>query len=104
MTTLSTVPTLLAAARAGRYAIPAFNILDVTTMDGVLRAAAERRSPVIVQAAAVTARTRGPAALAAAFRTLRAELGATANLQLGQCDQLALIDTCPDAGWDALDP
>jgi len=96
------LPVLLAAARAGSYAVPAFNVIDVATMDGVLRAAVEADSPVIVQTAAVTARTWGPTALAAAFMTLRAELGATAILQLDHCDQRLLIDACLDAGWDAV--
>jgi fructose-bisphosphate aldolase class II len=93
---------MLTAARAAGYAIPALNVVDVATMDGVLRAAVEARSPVIVQTAAVTARTWGPATLAAAFRTLRAKLGATAVLQLDHCDHLTLIDACLDAGWDAV--
>jgi ketose-bisphosphate aldolase len=97
-----TLGSILGAARARGYAVAAFNVLDVVTMDGVLRAAADGRSPVIVQTAAVTARTWGPSTLAAAFRTLRAELGATAILQLDHCDQLALIDACLDAGWDAV--
>jgi len=32
--TTPTLPSLLAAARAGGYAIPAFNVVDVATMDG----------------------------------------------------------------------
>jgi len=100
--TTPTLPSLLAAARAGGYAIPAFNVVDVATMDGVLRAARGCDSPVIVQTAAVTARTWGPGTLAAAFRTLRIELRATAILQLDHCDQLDLIHACLDAGWDAV--
>lgn len=99
---MSALSTLLGRAQANRYAVPAFNVIDVATMDGVLRAAAEARSPVIVQTAAVTARTWGPATLAAAFRTLRDELHTTAILQLDHCNQHALIDACLDAGWHAV--
>ena len=102
MTALPTLPSMLAAARAGGFAIPAFNVIDVASMDGVLRAAADGDSPVIVQTAAVTARTWGPATLAAAFRALREDLGATAILQLDHCDQVGLIDACLDAGWTAV--
>jgi Fructose-bisphosphate aldolase class-II len=93
---------LLGAAREGGYAVPALNILDVATIDGVLRAAADARSPVIVQTAAVTARTWGPSTLDAAFRTLRDRHGATAILQLDHCDDRAHIDACLEAGYDAV--
>jgi fructose/tagatose bisphosphate aldolase len=49
---------MLAAARAGGYAVPAINVIDVATMDGVLRAAAKADSPVIVQTAAATEASR----------------------------------------------
>jgi fructose-bisphosphate aldolase, class II len=71
-------------------------------MDGVLLAAAEAASPVIVQTAAVTARTWGPATLAAAFRALVARSGAAAGLQLDHCSDDGLIDACLVAGWDAV--
>ena len=71
-------------------------------MDGVIRAAAEAQAPVIVQTAAVTARTWGPATLAAAFRTLAERTSVTAILQLDHCDDPALIDACLAAGWDAV--
>jgi fructose-bisphosphate aldolase class II len=97
-----TLPIMLAAARAGGYAVPAINVIDVATMDGVLRAASECRSPVIVQTAAVTARTWGPATLAAAFRALTERTRTTAVLQLDHCSDRKLVDACLDAGWDAV--
>lgn len=93
---------LLGAARAGGYAVPAINVVDVTSMDGVILAAVESRSPVIVQAAAATARTWGPSVLAAAFAALVARAPVEAILQLDHCSDLVLIDACLEAGWDAV--
>jgi fructose/tagatose bisphosphate aldolase len=93
---------MLTAARADGYAVPAFNVIDVATMDGVLRAAAKADSPVIVQTAAATARTWGPSILAAAFAALRRAAGAKAILQLDHCDQPDLIETCLEVGWNAV--
>lgn len=92
----------LSAARRAGHAIAAINVVDVATMDGVLRAAVECGSPVIVQTAARTARTWGPTVLAAAFRVLVRETGARALLQLDHCDSAELAGACLDAGWDAV--
>ena len=70
--TVATLRDLLADARAGGYALAAINVIDVSTMDGVLAAAEESRAPVIVQTAARTARLWGPDVLAGAFRRLAA--------------------------------
>jgi fructose-bisphosphate aldolase class II len=93
---------LLGAARAGGYAVPAINVVDVTSMDGVILAAVEQRSPVIVQTAAATARIWGPSVLAAAFTALVARAPVDAILQLDHCSDLILIDACLEAGWNAV--
>lgn len=52
--TLQTGREVLAAAAAGRYAVGAFNVSDLDQAHAVLSAAAEQRSPVVVQAIAGT--------------------------------------------------
>lgn len=96
------VPAMLARARADGYAVAAINVVDVLTMDGVLDAAARCSSPIIVQAAARTARDLGPEVLAAAFAVLAARHAIPAALGLDHCDDLALIGRCLAAGWDAV--
>lgn len=46
---LSSALPLLKKARAGKYAVPAFNINDLEILRSVMRAAEELRSPIIVQ-------------------------------------------------------
>jgi fructose-bisphosphate aldolase class II len=93
---------VLSDARAGGYAVAAFNVVDLATMDGVLQAAEASRSPVIVQTAAKTARTWGPAVIAAIFRALGTPLAVPAVLQLDHTSELAVVDACLEAGWNAV--
>ncbi len=46
---LSHAKPLLTKARAGQYAIPAFNINNLETLQAVMRAAVRRHAPIIVQ-------------------------------------------------------
>ena len=90
---------LLVDAQREGYAVAAINVIDVITMDGVLRAAAEQRAPVIVQAAARTARQWGPDVLAAAFARLCARYQARAILGLDHCSDTDLVGACLEAGF-----
>ncbi|MFN8519686.1 MAG: class II fructose-bisphosphate aldolase [Chloroflexota bacterium] len=94
------VAAMLADARSAGCAVAAINIVDVATMDGVLAAAATRGSPIIVQAAARTARLWGPDVLAAAFRSLSKRYAGESALALDHCQDVDLIDACLAAGWD----
>jgi ketose-bisphosphate aldolase len=55
---------MLRAAREGRYAIGAFNVVDYLTIEAVVRAAEEKRAPVIVQTSSGTIKRFGVKALA----------------------------------------
>lgn len=101
MPTIS-LPAMLAAARRGGYAVPAFNVVDEHSMAAVLQAASLERSPVIVQTSALVARRAGPRLLAATFDELVDQHGATALLQLDHCDDDALVRQCIDEGWQAV--
>jgi ketose-bisphosphate aldolase len=100
--TRATLGAVLHAAGTGGYAVPAINVVDVTTMDGVLRAADRCRSPIIVQTAARTAMLWGPRVLAAAFTELATRCSTPAVLQLDHCSDRGLVDACLEAGWDAV--
>lgn len=96
------LPSLLAAARDGGYAVPAFNVVDEQSMAAVIEAAVSERSPVIVQTSARVARTVGPRLVVAIFQELADQLGATAVLQLDHCDDATLARQCIDARWQAV--
>lgn len=46
---LSPLPTLLAKAQKGHYAVPAFNVNNLEFIQAIVQAAEEERSPVIIQ-------------------------------------------------------
>jgi ketose-bisphosphate aldolase len=92
---------LLRKARARGYAVPAFNVVDQAGMDGVLDAALQYRSPVVVQISERTARFWGPRLIRAGFAVRRRESDVTAILHLDHCGDPAFVLTCLNAGWDS---
>ncbi len=96
------MPEILAAARAGRYAVGAFNVFDVESMASVLEAAAQAVSPVVVQTSAIVARRLGPRLIAAMFREIGSGSPVPMGLQLDHCRDLGLISACFEAKWDAV--
>ena len=61
---------VLAAARAGGYAVPAINVFNLELVQAVVRAAAAERAPVIVQVSPRSVRYVGLRPLAALVRAL----------------------------------
>lgn len=75
MTAVTRPLDLLRAARAGGYALPAFNAVNLETAQAVVRAAEACRAPVILGLSHNAARYAGLEPLAALARTLRAGAG-----------------------------
>jgi ketose-bisphosphate aldolase len=88
------------ALREG-YAVAAFNIVDTAMMAGVIDAARQTRSPVIVQVSERTARATGPRVMRAAFEQLVAASGVPAALHLDHCGDAAFVEQCLDSGWES---
>jgi ketose-bisphosphate aldolase len=101
MTAGHSLGALLRQARAGGYAVPAFNVVDEATMAAVLDTAAAVGSPVVVQTSARTAAFWGPTALRAVFEARRAESGVAAVLHLDHCADAGLVLDCVRAGWES---
>ena len=59
---------MLQAAREGRYAVGAFNIVDAATILAVVQAAGNMSSPVIIQTSVKTVKLYGSEPLAAMVR------------------------------------
>jgi fructose-bisphosphate aldolase class II len=98
---MPTLSAMLHHARAGGYAVPAFNVVDQVTMAAALDTAARLRSPVVIQASVRTASFWGPAELRAVFQAHRATTGARAVLHLDHCADPQLILRCARAGWES---
>ncbi len=84
------------------YAVPAINIVDQLSMDAVLAAAQELRSPVIVQTSVKTVRSIGLEVVKAMWDTTSATVDVPVALHLDHCPDRQVISACLAAGWDSV--
>jgi fructose-bisphosphate aldolase class II len=93
---------VLRPAFANRYGVGAFNIFNDLTMEAVLAAAEEVRSPVIVQVSLKTVKTTGARLLQLMFQELAARVTIPATLHLDHCPDLDVLRDCLEAGWNSV--
>ena len=85
-----------------RYGVGAFNMFNDLTMESVLRAAQEARSPVIVQTSVKTVKSIGPKVLAAMWREMTRHIKVPACLHLDHCPDRAVLSACLENGWGSV--
>ena len=93
---------ILSDAFAGRYGVPAINVFDDLTLEGVLAAAVERRSPLIVQTSVKTVRSIGSDVLYAMWTAMTAKVDVPVTLHLDHCPDRAVITECLERGWNSV--
>lgn len=93
---------MLSAARAGKYAVGAFNIVDAMTAEAVVLAADEAKAPVIIQTSAKTVKLYGAVPLATTVRYLAERVSVPVAMHLDHCKDIDLISECIDAGWSSV--
>lgn len=100
--TIAATRELVGAAFAGRYAVPAFNVFDDFSLRGVLQAAEDLQSPVIIQVSVKTVKSLGAAWLRSLFLARAGKAGIPAALHLDHCPDRATITAALEAGFDSL--
>jgi fructose-bisphosphate aldolase class II len=98
---VASLSSALESALAGRYAVPAFNVFDPTSMDAVLAAAERLRSPVVVQVSVKTAMFWGVDHVRAVFDALCRLRHVEASLHLDHCGDAELVLATMAAGWNS---
>ena len=93
---------MLVRAQGEHYAVAAFNILNHLTLSAVLEAAAQEKSPIIIQTSVTTVKALGPAAFAKMARTMIEAAPVPAVLHLDHCQDVDLCARCCDLGWDSI--
>jgi ketose-bisphosphate aldolase len=93
---------ILKTAFLCRYGVGAFNIVDGLTMDAVLTAAAETRSPVIVQVSLKTVKVMGARLIRLMFAEMAGRVSVPATLHLDHCPDTKVIRECIEAGWNSV--
>ena len=89
-------------AFARRYGVAAFNIVNDLTMDAVLSAAQEARSPVIVQVSVKTVKVMGARLIRLMFEEMAGRVTVPATLHLDHCPDRKVIEDCVAAGWNSV--
>jgi fructose-bisphosphate aldolase class II len=89
-------------ALADRYGVPAINILNDLTLEAVLAAAVEQRSPMIIQTSVKTVRSIGADELMAMWRSMTAGIEVPVTLHLDHCPDRSVITDCLKKGWNSV--
>jgi ketose-bisphosphate aldolase len=99
---LTSMSQMLIDARANKYAVGAFNILDYNSMKAVVEAAEELKSPVIVQTSEKTVRFWGFKPMVTWIRELAENTTVPVAIHLDHCKNIEFIQNCIDAGWTSV--
>ena len=89
-------------AFAERYGVAAINVVNDLTLEAVLAAAVEQRSPVIVQTSVKTVRSVGIDLLFGMWRELTAGIEVPVSLHLDHCPDRAVLSSCLRKGWNSV--
>jgi ketose-bisphosphate aldolase len=92
---------ILQPAFKARYGVGAFNIVNDLSMAAVLDAAAETKSPVIIQVSVKTVKMWGAKFLQQMFAEMASHRPIPATLHLDHCPDIEIIKTCLEAGWNS---
>ncbi|HEY2507017.1 MAG TPA: class II fructose-bisphosphate aldolase [Streptosporangiaceae bacterium] len=89
-------------AFADRYGVAAINIVNDLTLEAVLAAAVQERSPVIIQTSVKTVRSIGLDLLFAMWRELTAGIEVPVTLHLDHCPDRSVLSACLRKGWNSV--
>jgi len=89
-------------ALAGRYGVPAFNIVNDLSIEAVLAAAVAEKSPVILQTSVKTVRMYGREQLYGIFSALVRDVPVPVTLHLDHCPERSVISDCLAGGWNSV--
>ena len=90
---------IMVEAAKGKYAIGAFNITDLIQLEGVVDAAVEKKSPLIIQTSVKPSKFLGRDVLVAIFRTIAESAPIPICLHLDHCTDVEYCKACADAGY-----
>lgn len=85
-----------------RYGVPAINVFNDLTLEGVLAGAVQAQSPVIVQTSVKTVRTIGAPVLASMWRAMTAGIDVPVALHLDHCPDRSVVTECLENGWNSV--
>jgi len=96
------LPEIMDPAFEHRYGVAAFNAVDDITMDGLIRAAEESRSPLIIQISVKTVHFWGADVIKDMFTDMAGRVSVPVTLHLDHCPDPAVAAICLEAGWNSV--
>lgn len=90
---------ILIEAAKGKYAVGAFNITDLIQLEGVVDAAVEKKSPLIIQTSVKPSQFLRPDVLVAIYRTIASTAPIPICLHLDHCTDIAYCKKLADLGY-----
>lgn len=93
---------MLGHAFKERYGVPAFNIFNDLTLEAILAAAIEARSPVIIQTSVKTVKSIGSDVLFGMWTEMTRDIPVPVSLHLDHCPERAVISECLAKGWNSV--
>jgi ketose-bisphosphate aldolase len=93
---------MLRSARDHGYCVGAFNVVDYLSIEAVVKAAENRRSPAIIQASSGTIKRFGVKALVTMARTAAAESKVPLALHLDHGTDCKILSEAIDAGFNSV--
>ena len=96
------LPEIMDRAFQKRYGVAAFNTVDDITMHGVIRAAEQSRSPLIIQISVKTVKFWGAEVIQHMFVDMAGRATVPIALHLDHCPDPAVARSCLDVGWNSV--
>lgn len=100
--TVVSLPEVMEPAFNQRYGVAAFNAVDDITMDGLIKAAEQSRSPLIIQVSVKTVQFWGADVIKDMFTDMARRVSVPVTLHLDHCPDPAVAQTCLEVGWNSV--
>ena len=99
---VASLPEVMDRAFQKRYGVAAFNTVDDITMHGVIRAAEQSRSPLIVQISVKTVKFWGAEVIQHMFTDMASRAKVPVALHLDHCPDPEVAKSCLKVGWNSV--
>jgi ketose-bisphosphate aldolase len=99
---VASLPEIMDRAFKKRYGVAAFNTVDDITMHGVISAAEQSRSPLIVQISVKTVKFWGADVVHHMFTDMAARASVPVTLHLDHCPDPEVARACLKVGWNSV--
>jgi ketose-bisphosphate aldolase len=99
---VASLPEVMDRAFTKRYGVAAFNTVDDITMHGVIRAAEQSRSPLIVQISVKTVKFWGAEVIQHMFTDMAGRAKVPVALHLDHCPDPEVARSCLKVGWNSV--